>query len=228
MSAVTSAANNVLDTLNANGTAKTAANAGGATTAAAKDTSATDRFLKLLVTQMQNQDPLNPMDNAQVTSQMAQISTVSGIQDLNTTVNGLNAQFAQSQALQAATLVGHDVTLAGNRMDVSANDGTGVGGFSLASAATNVKITVSDSSGKVVDTVNLGGAPAGLNGFQWQGAVAGQKYSFAVSAVADTQVVLSAPLMRDHINAVAIVNNTLTLETAYSGAVAYSDVKAVN
>jgi flagellar basal-body rod modification protein FlgD len=228
MTAVTSASTNLLDTLNANGTAKTAANASGATTAAAKDTSATDRFLKLLVTQMQNQDPLNPMDNAQVTSQMAQISTVSGIQDLNTTVNGLNAQFAQSQALQAATLVGHDVTLAGNKLDVSANDGTGVGGFSLGSAATNVKITVSDSSGKVVDTVNLGGAPAGLNGFQWQGAVAGQKYTFAVSAVADTQVVPAAPLMRDHINAVAIVNNTLTLETAYSGAVAYSDVKAVN
>ena len=68
-----------------------------------------ETFLKLLVTQMQNQDPLNPMDNAQVTSQMAQINTVSGIEKLNTTMQGIAAQFSQSQALQGASLVGHDV-----------------------------------------------------------------------------------------------------------------------
>ena len=57
---------------------------GGNAAATANETAAADRFLKLLVTQMQNQDPLNPMDNAQITSQMAQISTVSGIEKLNT------------------------------------------------------------------------------------------------------------------------------------------------
>ncbi|MDQ6680312.1 MAG: flagellar hook assembly protein FlgD, partial [Pseudomonadota bacterium] len=60
-----------------------------------------DRFLKLLVAQMKNQDPLSPMDNAQVTSQMAQINTVSGIDKLNKTVEGLSSQFAQLQAVQA-------------------------------------------------------------------------------------------------------------------------------
>ena len=75
------------------------------------DAGSEDRFLKLLVAQMQNQDPLNPMDNAQVTSQMAQINTVSGIEKLNTTVPGLNSQFVQLQALQGATLVGRDVTV---------------------------------------------------------------------------------------------------------------------
>ncbi len=59
---------------------------------------------------MQNQDPMNPMDNAQVTSQMAQINTVTGIEKLNTTVAGLNGQFVQMQALQGASLVGRDVT----------------------------------------------------------------------------------------------------------------------
>ena len=77
-----------------------------------------DRFLKLLVAQMQNQDPLNPMDNAQVTSQMAQINTVTGIEKLNTTVQGLNGQFVQLQALQGASLVGRDVIVAGNRCSV--------------------------------------------------------------------------------------------------------------
>ena len=228
MTAVTSVPTNLLDTLNPNGTAKTATSGTSTSTTATTDTSATDRFLTLLVTQMQNQDPLNPMDNAQVTSQMAQISTVSGIQDLNTAIGTLNASFAQSQSLQAASLVGHDVTLVGNQLDTSANDGTGVGGFSLDTAATNVKVTVSDNTGAVVDTLNLTSAPAGINGFQWTGAVAGQSYTFAVSAVNGTAVVPSTALMRDHVNAVAIINNTLTLETTYSGPVAYTDVKAVN
>ena len=82
-------------------TGTTAATAASATSTANAD--AADRFLKLLVAQMQNQDPLNPMDNAQVTSQMAQINTVTGIEKLNTTVSGLNGQLVQLQALQGAT-----------------------------------------------------------------------------------------------------------------------------
>src|SRR6185295_9765523 len=69
-----------------------------ASSAAADATMTSDRFLKLLVAQMKNQDPLNPMDNAQVTSQMAQINTVTGIDKLNSTVAGLSAQFMQMQA----------------------------------------------------------------------------------------------------------------------------------
>jgi flagellar hook assembly protein FlgD len=67
-----------------------------------------------------------------------------------------------------------------------------------------------------------------MNGFQWTGAVTGQAYTFAVSASSDTRTVPATPLMRDQVIAVAVVNNKLTLETARSGAVAYSDVKAVN
>lgn len=66
-----------------------------------------DRFLKLLVAQINNQDPLNPMDNAQMTTQMAQINTVNGIQQVNETLQGMASQFASMQVLQAASLVGH-------------------------------------------------------------------------------------------------------------------------
>src|SRR3954465_3385974 len=86
---------------------------------AASDAAATsDRFLKLLVAQMKNQDPLSPMDNAQVTSQMAQINTVTGIDKLNSTVATMTGQFAQLQALQGAALVGHDVVVPGNKLQV--------------------------------------------------------------------------------------------------------------
>ncbi len=78
------------------------------------------------------------MDNAQVTTQMAQIQTVSGIDKLNTTVQGLNGQFAQLQALSGASLVGRDVLIEGNRL--AADDGVGHGGFELASQADHVKL----------------------------------------------------------------------------------------
>ena len=58
-----------------------------------------DRFMKLLVAQMKNQDPLNPMDNAQMTTQIAQINTVAGLERLNTTVEGLASQFTQLREL---------------------------------------------------------------------------------------------------------------------------------
>lgn len=61
-----------------------------------------ESFLTLLITQLQNQDPLNPMDNAEMTSQLAQINTVSGIEELNTTLNGITQQMDAAQTLQAA------------------------------------------------------------------------------------------------------------------------------
>src|SRR5574343_657724 len=65
-----------------------------------------DRFLKLLTTQLRNQDPLNPLDNAQMTSQLAQINTISGIEKLNTTVGKMLDIYNAGQGMQAAGLIG--------------------------------------------------------------------------------------------------------------------------
>jgi len=210
------------DALNAiNGTGTT-------TTATKNDAGAADRFLKLLVTQMQNQDPLNPMDNAQITSQMAQISTVNGIETLNTTVQGLNTSLQQSQALQGAALVGHNVTVEGNTLAIA--NGTGIGGFELAGPADNVKVEILDTSGKVVDTLQLGAATTGTNSFSWD---AGDlpdatAYKFRVTAKSGAATVTSTPLMLDYVGAVSMNGSTLNLELARSGTVPYSDVKAFN
>jgi flagellar basal-body rod modification protein FlgD len=197
-------------------------------TATANETAAADRFLKLLVTQMQNQDPLNPMDNAQITSQMAQINTVSGIEKLNTTVSGLNGQFVQLQALAGASLVGHDVTLAGNRLSIQ--NGVGVGGVELASTAENVKVEILSPGGQVVGTVDLGTQAAGRHGFSWDASklTDTEGYRFRVTAKTGTVAVSSTPLMRDLVQAVSADGGTLVLQTRTSGSVAYSDVKAFN
>ncbi|MES1161469.1 MAG: flagellar hook capping FlgD N-terminal domain-containing protein, partial [Rhizobacter sp.] len=121
-------------------------------TSSASDPGSQDRFLKLLVTQLQNQDPLSPMDNAQLTSQIAQINTVSGIATLNTSVQGLSSQFLQMQTLQGASLVGKDVIVPGNKLDIA--DGVTQGGFEITSAADAVKVEVLSPAGKVLDTIN--------------------------------------------------------------------------
>ena len=126
-----------------------------------------DTFLKLLVAQMQNQDPLNPMDNAQVTSQMAQINTVTGINTLNTTVQSLSSQFTQMQALQGASLVGHSVIVPGNMLNIDPTSATGEGGFQIATPADAVKVDILAPSGAVVQTINLGAEGAGMHSFNW-------------------------------------------------------------
>lgn len=196
--------------------------------ATSNDAGSADRFLKLLVAQMQNQDPLNPMDNAQITSQMAQISTVSGIQTLNTTVQGLNAQFVQMQALQGAALVGHDVTVAGDGLAIEG--GAGAGAFDLAGPADQVKVEVLDPSGRVVDTLQLGAAASGIQSFVWPaGDVAdGSAYRFRVSATSGSAAVSASLLMRDRVEAVSTGPDGLTLELARSGEVPYTAVKAFN
>ncbi len=207
---------------------------GSSTSAATSTTSGTDaagtedRFLKLLVAQMKNQDPMNPLDNAQVTSQMAQINTVTGIDKLNTTVTGLNTQFVQMQALQGASLVGRDVTVAGDRLAIAS--GLGEAGFELAGPADSVKVDVLNGAGRVVDTVDLGAQTSGLHGFEWKatGVADGSEYHFRVTAKSGSTAVASTALMLDHVNAVNAGGNTLSLDLQYSGTTAYSKVKAFN
>ncbi len=196
---------------------------------AAKDVQASaDRFLKLLITQMQNQDPLNPMDNAQVTSQMAQINTVSGIEKLNLSVQGLSDQFLQMQALQGAALVGRDVVVPGNRMSIA--DDVGQGGFELGSAADNVKVEVLNGAGMVIDSLALGAQGAGRHSFNWpaKGVLEDAGTRFRVSATNGATALATTPLMRDTVTAVSASGNTLTLELANNGPVAYADIKAFN
>ncbi len=201
---------------------------GKATTAAASDTAASDRFLKLLVTQMQNQDPLNPMDNAQITSQMAQINTVNGVEKLNTTVQGLNTQFSQLQALTGASLVGRQVTLAGNQLNVDGSASSA--SFDLSGNATAVKVEVLSSAGRVVDTLQLGPMDPGRQSFTWKPQLQadGSPYRFQVVATRGTVAVPATPLMHDRVDAVNTDATGLVLDTRNTGPVAYSDVKAIN
>lgn len=225
MTTVTSTGNAAFDKLN-----------GASTTVSDKTTEASDRFLKLLVTQMQNQDPLNPMDNAQVTSQMAQISTVTGIEKLNSTMSGVTDGFSQMQLLQGASLVGHQVLVEGNKLvagTVKADDGTSstiaAGAFDLSGSAANVNVEVVNAAGQVVDTLSQGSLTEGLHSFQWKvpGTMSSEGLTFRVSAKNGSTDVSHTPLMNDQVDAISNSNGTLNLELRNSGSTAYSKIKVV-
>jgi len=190
---------------------------------------AQDRFLKLLVAQLSNQDPMNPMDNAQMTSQMAQINTVSGIQQLNDTMKNMTTQMSAMQVLQAGNLVGHNVLAAGNQLAFDNATHTAVGGLELGTAATEVKIQVTTTGGQVVDTVSLGKLPAGQHGFtvDTTNYPADTELKFTVVATNGTDAVIATPLMRDRVVAVGSDSNGLNLTLLNNGSTPYSGVRSV-
>ena len=127
----------------------------------------TDKFMTLLVTQLKNQDPLNPMDNAQMTSQLAQLQTVTGVNKLNTTLESLKSSYQSSEAMQATSLIGHGVLVDGNKVTLAS--GKAVLGANLASDADDVKMVISDAKGNEVETIDLGAQKAGVVPLAWDG-----------------------------------------------------------
>jgi len=225
MSTVSSTGSNAfIDSLSGSSNAAKAVTDGATT---AKE--ASERFLKLLVTQLQNQDPMNPVDNAQMTSQMAQISTVSGIEKLNTTVEKLNGQFVQMQAVQGAGLVGKDVLIQGDRLSV-------VGGmpqatFEIASPASRVKVEVLSPAGRLVDTINLATTAAGRHEVPW---AAGKElpdpasYRFRITAATGSTLIDAVSLTRDKVDAVNTGGTSLTVELERGGRVPYNQITALD
>ena len=187
-----------------------------------------DRFLKLLVTQLKNQDPMNPMDNAQLTSQMAQINTVSGIEKLNGSIQALGTQFLQSQALQGAAMIGRQAWVQGDRLVTEGS--TARGGFELAERASTVKVEVLGPGGRLMDTVELGTKDAGRGRFEWKvpSNVDPATLRFRVTAASGNTGVTATPLVIDTVSSVATTPEGLSLGLMRLGPVAFSQVKAVS
>lgn len=139
----------------------------GARTQASATVDGQERFLKLLVAQMQNQDPLNPMDNAEVTTQLAQLNTVNGIERLNRTLETMAASSSAQQSLQAAMMVGREVLVEGDRLGFT---GEPVHfGLDLPQAVDRLTITITDASGRVVDSFETAAQPRGVLPLGWDG-----------------------------------------------------------
>ncbi|MBB1652037.1 flagellar hook assembly protein FlgD [Delftia sp. UME58] len=190
---------------------------------------AQDRFLKLLVAQLNNQDPMNPMDNAQMTSQMAQINTVTGIQQLNKTMESMAGQFTAMQVLQGTQMIGRTVLTEGNTLGVG-KEKSYTAAFDLEGPAADVKVQITTAGGELVDTVELGSGTAGRNYFTWDGSkYAGDasQLRYTVQATNADKAVASTTLSPHAVLATGTTDGKLTLELDDGTNVAYASVKAV-
>jgi len=202
-----------------------------ATTSATQGTE--DRFLKLLVTQMKNQDPLNPLDNAQVTSQMAQLSTVTGIEKLNTSLSDMSKSFMANQSLQAATMIGHNVLVPGDA-GLNLSSGKAAAGVDLQGPADTLVVAIKDQSGTVVRKIDLGGqANAAAIPFAWDGkndsgqTLADGKYTFDITAMQGANKVTADKLALSQVDSVTLGTAGVSLNVAGIGAVDAAKVKQI-
>jgi flagellar basal-body rod modification protein FlgD len=180
---------------NALGASSAAANTSSAsTTGTAQSSEVTeDRFLKLLVAQLQNQDPLNPLDNAQVTTQMAQISTVQGIEKLNAALAKFVSQSSGNRAVDAVGMIGRDVMVEGTSVEwaAQAQGTTAVRlGLELPSDASSARLEIVDAGGVVLRSLNLPSPNAGSHSLVWDGktdlGVAAADGRYSLRAVANS------------------------------------------
>jgi flagellar basal-body rod modification protein FlgD len=211
--------------------ASTAAQAAAASSVAAEMGATQDRFLKLLVTQMQNQDPLNPMDNAQVTSQMAQLSTVSGIDKLNSTVQALSASMLASQSLSAVSMIGHPVLVAGTQIDLL--NGQADAAVELNQPVDALAVTIKDASGNVVRSLNMGAQNSGIVDVRWDGRTDGggaaADGSYTLSAVSSLGGKKSdaTTLSYGMVNSVAQSQNGVTVNVGQMGDIGLNSIKKI-
>jgi flagellar basal-body rod modification protein FlgD len=206
----------------------TAATSGTLASASTSAQEQSDRFLKLLVAQLNNQDPMNPMDNAQMTSQIAQINTVSGIQQLNTSIQSMAAQYTSMQVMQGASMIGHQVVASGSTMSINA--GVGTAAVSLDADASNVKVQVLTPGGQLIDQIDMGALNAGTHNIQWDAS----KYTgsgtptFSLTAKQGTTSVTATPLVRDTIASVGTdASNAMSLTLKSGSSIKYDSIKSI-
>lgn len=185
---------------------------------------AQDKFLTMLVAQLGNQDPLNPMDNAQLTSQMAQINTVSGIQQLNQTMTNMATQFGSMQSLQGVSLIGRTALVEGNTPVIE--EGVAYGGFDLSAPADSVRVDILGKAGQVLGSTALGAQQTGQQFFQLpvDGVNPAEVGSFSITATTAGKPVTAKTISLMPVAAVGMQNGAFKLTAANGTSFGYDQV----
>lgn len=194
-----------------------------------------DTFMKLMVTQLNNQDPMKPMNNEQMLSQIAQFTSVSGISELNNSFKDLTGSLANGQALQASSLVGREVYTPLNE-GVLSNDSGINGSVQLDSSASNVLVRISDPLGRPVRQLQLGPQPAGELRFSWDGLDdQGEfsepgRYQIQIEAQVGDETVALDPLVAARVDSVVVDNRGFgtTLNLVGLGPIDFKDVQQIH
>jgi len=193
-----------------------------------------DEFLKLMVAQMNNQNPLEPQGNGEFIAQLAQFSTVEGITNLNTSVSSILSGSQSSQALQASTLVGRKVIVDTDKVKVDTSADF-KGALNLTASSPNVWVNVYDTTGNQVNRLNLGQQSSGLVNFTWNGTDANGKkldagtYRFEAQASVDGKTEAMKTSLPANVDSVTLGQNggEMTINLAGVGSIGISKVQAI-
>ena len=191
-------------------------------------------FLTLMLAQMQNQDPLQPMDNGQFLSQMAQFSTATGIQNLQSSFGTLSNALTSNQALQAAGLVGRQVLVPAQQGTLPASGGLN-GAVNLTTSTPDLAVNIYDASGALVRHLDLGTQAAGLVSFHWDGltdngqTAAPGTYQISAAALVGGQAQAADTLLASTVQGVTLGQGGqgVTLNLAGQGSVDLSSVREI-
>lgn len=193
-----------------------------------------DEFLELMVTQLRNQDPFKPMENGDFIAQMAQFSSVSGLQSLQNSFSQLAASLQSNQALQASTMVGRSVLVPSNTAVLNSNSPvTGV--LDLPTNSNSVALSIVDSSGQVVRQIRLGPQAAGEVPFTWDGmndsgtVMPPGKYGLLAKAQGPDGTFSLNTLIRASVESVTLSPNQqgISLNLTDVGSISFSDVREI-
>jgi flagellar basal-body rod modification protein FlgD len=191
-------------------------------------------FLALMITQLQSQDPLKPMENGEFIGQMAQFSTVTGIAEMTESVNSLAEAYNSGQALQAASMVGRTV-LTEDSSAVLAPDKPLTGAVELPYATQAAKVRIYSDSGQLVRELPLGPQGAGISNFSWDGTLAnGQiapagRYSMTAAIESSTGDTALATYVASKVSSVTLSGNGsgAQLRTDSGTSISFAQIKAV-
>jgi flagellar basal-body rod modification protein FlgD len=188
-------------------------------------------FLQLITTQMQDQNPLQPSDPTQFLSQLEQLSEVSNMQSMQSSLEGLQTSLQSSQMANGAALIGQTVLAPTQVATLDSSGGTLTGAVAAPSGARAVTVTITNSNGALVDTLQVAPASSGLTSFTWNGAntngapaAAGQYRITATSSDGTTNTALT-PLVAAKVQSVVVDSSTSALDvTTENGTVPLSSV----
>ncbi|WP_445374516.1 flagellar hook assembly protein FlgD [Photorhabdus tasmaniensis] len=196
-----------------------------------------DNFMNLLITQMKNQDPTNPMKNNELTAHLAQINTVQGIEKLNTTLGSIVGQINSSQSLQASALIGRGVMIPGDAILVGSSEEEGVSttpfGIELQRPADDVKVTITDKQGVAVRQIDIGALEAGVHNFTWNGTkedsttAADGAYKITIAASYKGEQRVFQPLAFAVVNGVTHGGDGAKLDLGLAGTVTMDKVRQI-
>jgi flagellar basal-body rod modification protein FlgD len=192
-------------------------------------------FLKLMTTQLKNQDPFEPMENGEFMGQLAQFGTVSGIEEIRTEIQNLAGSLVSNQAMQASSMLGRAV-LVPTGQGVLASGGSINGAVDLPNSVASMNIGIYDQSGQLIRNIGLGSQSPGMVAFSWDGlatdgsAVPPGRYEIRAEAINGSVNEAYDVLLADQVQSVSLPSGgrPLTLELAGLGTVDFSLIRQIS